>query len=159
MKKFIEFASSAVIILSCSSFFMVGAMAYVDPQKVMDLVQVNLGNNDALSSIRGVYGGVGCSLAFLLLFLLRFNKNMALGFLSMIWGSYALSRIITIFADGPLGSFGTQWMFTEVFLFMASLFLFLVRKRFFGHERNNMVQSSLHSFHEAGKEHHYQGVG
>jgi hypothetical protein len=47
------------ILLSAFCFLSVGLMAFVSPQAVMDLVKVNLGNTDAISSIRGVYGGVG----------------------------------------------------------------------------------------------------
>lgn len=36
----------------------VAFLSLFDPQAAMDLVQTPLPNNDALSSIRGVYGGV-----------------------------------------------------------------------------------------------------
>jgi hypothetical protein len=158
MKKFIQFTSSAIIIISCCSFLMVGAMAFMDPQKVMDLVAVSLDNNDALSSIRGVYGGVGFSIAFFLLYLLRNNKTMALGFLGLVWGFYALSRIITIIAEGPLGSFGSQWLVIESLLFLSCVLLYLGRKKNSVKEKNSILQTSLHSLHESGKEHSYQGV-
>ncbi len=72
----------------------------------MDMVQVKLPNNDAYSSIRGVYGGVGITICIALMYTMRKNLVESLGFLSILWGLYATCRIITIFSEGSLGSFG-----------------------------------------------------
>jgi hypothetical protein len=103
-------------------------MAFLNPQAVMDLVQTKLLNTDAYSSIRGVYGGVGLCLVIHLIYLLTKNVKMALGFLCMLWGFYALSRAITILADGPLGSFGNQWIVIESGFFIIALVLFTLTK-------------------------------
>lgn len=111
--------------ISALSLLSVSLMAFVNPQSVMDLVQVKLNNTDAYSSIRGIYGGVGMCIVLHLVYLLFKNTKMALGFLCMLWGFYALSRTITIFSEGPLGSFGSQWIAVESVLFIIALSLFL----------------------------------
>ncbi|MDQ4140102.1 MAG: DUF4345 domain-containing protein, partial [Bacteroidota bacterium] len=75
------------------------------------------------SSIRGVYGGVGLTLFISLVYLLRTDVIKGLGFLTLLWGFYALSRLITIFAEGSLGAFGKQWLFTETVFFIIAVVL------------------------------------
>ncbi|MBJ7428554.1 MAG: DUF4345 domain-containing protein [Bacteroidia bacterium] len=122
----IQIAGKVFTGFSALSLLSVSIMAFLSPQSVMDLVQVKLTNNDAYSSIRGVYGGVGLCLVIHLIFLLAKNIKMALGVLCMLWGFYAISRAITILAEGPLGSFGTQWIITESVLFIISFVLFVL---------------------------------
>ncbi|GAB2786112.1 hypothetical protein GCM10027275_33190 [Rhabdobacter roseus] len=131
MKKnrMISVASQGFMLLSAVSLLSVSAMAFFDPQSVMDLVQVQLLNADAYSSIRGVYGGVGLTLSISLIYLLRTDVPKGLAFLSMLWGFYALSRLITSQVEGPLGTFGTQWLVIEsLFCGIAVSLLFLNKK-------------------------------
>jgi hypothetical protein len=108
---------------------MVSIMAFISPQAVMDLVGVQLPNTDAFSSIRGVYGGVGLAIVIMLIYLMAKQPREAIVFLALVWGLYALSRLITIFAEGALGAFGTQWIITETVLFVfAILFIGLSKK-------------------------------
>lgn len=122
--------ASLYIGLSAISIGSVSLLALVSPQQVMDLVSVNLGNTDALSSIRGVYGGAGL---FILLVLLRTameSREKALSLLAFFWGGYAGSRLLTIMIDGPLGAFGTQWLVIEsVFLLIALGLNFALRQQ------------------------------
>lgn len=120
----VKLASRSFIILSALSLLMVSFMAIVNPQSVMDLVQVQLTNTDAYSSIRGVYGGVGLCLVIHLMYLLFKNVQMALGLLCLLWGFYVVSRVITMFHEGPLGAFGSQWIVIESILFAVALTLF-----------------------------------
>lgn len=131
MKKInlLPLASRAFILLSGLSLLSVSLMAFADPQQVMDLVGVHLPNTDAYSSIRGVYGGVGLCLFISLLYLMRTNIQQGLGFLCLLWGLYAVSRIITIFTEGTLGDFGTQWLVIEGILFTTGMLLLLANKR------------------------------
>lgn len=103
----------------------------INPQNTMDLVNVSLDNNDAISSIRGIFGGVGITISasILLLFLKKKYLDILL-FLTIFWGLYALSRLITILVDGKLGDFGNQWIVIEsvLFIFGLSLFMLLLRK-------------------------------
>jgi hypothetical protein len=127
--KTLNYASIGFISLSALSILSVSIMAFINPQQVMDLVQVNLGNNDAYSSIRGVYGGVGISIVTVVIYLSRISLSKGLGFLTMFWGMYGLSRIITIMIEGKLGSFGTQWLTIEVCFTIIALALFTAHSR------------------------------
>ena len=128
-EKMIRIASVGFIAFSAFSLLSVSLMAFFDPQSVMDLVGVKLENTDAFSSIRGVYGGVGMALVISLIYLIRHNVKQALGFLALLWGFYALSRGITIFAEGPLGAFGTQWIITEAVLLSLAVVLLLLNRK------------------------------
>ena len=127
--KTIQLAAQGVILLSACSFLSVSLMAFANPQSVMDLVQVQLTNTDAFSSIRGVYGGVGLALSISLLYLMLKDVPKGLALLSLLWGFYALSRIITLFTEGPLGAFGTQWLTIEASLFLATVTLLLLNRK------------------------------
>lgn len=130
MKKyrFVSICASLLIAFSAFSLLMVSAMAFLNPQMVMDLVQVKLPNTDAYSSIRGVYGGVGLTIVISLIYLLIKDKRAGLGFLTMLWGLYALSRMITIVQEGPLGDFGTKWLNIEGILFLSAMLLLIFYK-------------------------------
>ena len=102
----------------------------ISPKNTMDLVNVSLDNNDAISSIRGVFGGVGITIsASILLLFLKKRYNDILLFLIVFWGMYALSRLITIWYDGILGDFGNQWIMIESVLFICGLALLILAKR------------------------------
>lgn len=127
--RIVSIASGVLIVFSALSLLMVSLMAFFSPQMVMDLVQVKLPNNDAYSSIRGVYGGVGLTIVISLVYLLVKDKKAGLGFLTMLWGFYALSRIITLLHEGPLGAFGSKWLSIESVLFICSVLLLAIYRR------------------------------
>lgn len=128
-EKMVRVATIAFIVFSAFCLLMVSLMAFVNPQSVMDLVSVKLTNNDAYSSIRGIYGGAGMAIVISLLYLIRNHLTEALLFLTLLWGLYAISRLITIFVEGPLGEFGNQWIVTEtVFCGIALVLLKYNRK-------------------------------
>ena len=129
MKKqtIVNVLSKGFIIISSLSLLSVSLMAFVNPQSVMDLVNVKLTNVDAYSSIRGIYGGAGLTIFITLIYLLRNNISLGLIFLILLWGFYALSRTITIFVEGKLGSFGTQWLITESALCLIGIVLYQLR--------------------------------
>lgn len=122
-QKLIQRAAQGFIVISALALLSVSLMAFSDPQSVMDLVQVQLTNTDAFSSIRGVYGGVGFTIAISLLYLMIKDINKGLAFLCLLWGFYALSRAITIFVEGALGAFGRQWIITESIFFLLAVAL------------------------------------
>lgn len=128
-QQLIMVAANGFIIVSAMALLSVSIMAFHDPQSVMALVQVELQNNDAYSSIRGIYGGVGLSIVLMLVHLLKHNKQWALYFLMVMWGLYAVSRIMTILMEGPLGDFGSQWLVIEcLFCGIAALLYFFSSK-------------------------------
>ncbi len=126
--KITRIASISFIGLSMLSILSVSMMAFSDPQKVMDLVQVKLTNNDAYSSIRGVFGGVGVTIVAMLLFLSKQKLSNGLWMLAILWGMYSLSRIITLAVEGPLGAFGKQWLTIETVFCIIALTLALFSK-------------------------------
>lgn len=128
-QKVLNMFSKGFIGLSSLSLLSVSIMAFASPQSVMDLVEVQLTNTDAFSSIRGVYGGVGLTLFISLIYLLFHDIKKGVVFLCLLWGFYALSRTITIFNEGALGDFGNQWLVIELVLFITALVLLLVNRR------------------------------
>jgi hypothetical protein len=129
-KMIFTISARGFIFLSAFSLVYVAILAIINPQSVMDLVQVKLTNTDALSSIRGVYGGVGVTLFITLVYLGIYHIEKGLAFLSLFWGSYSLSRIITILVDGALGSFGTNWLWIETIFCLIGISLILFGRRF-----------------------------
>jgi hypothetical protein len=125
-------ASKGFILFSALSLAYVAIMAMVSPQSVMDLVGIKLPNTDAISSIRGIYGGVGITIVAMLLYLAFYQTAQGLSFLSVFWGSYALSRIITWFSEGALGEFGTNWLVIESIMCVAGIVLFAFGKKIKG---------------------------
>jgi hypothetical protein len=131
MKTKVLYTASAkgFIFLSAFSLVYVATLAIWSPQAVMDLVKVKLDNTDAISSIRGVYGGVGVTLFAALLYLGLYEVEKGLAFLSIFWGSYSLSRILTLVLDGSLGAFGTQWLWIETIFCVIGLSLLIFGKK------------------------------
>ena len=127
--KIVKFSSKGLILFSAFAIVMVSAMAFSDPQAVMNLVGVQLPNTDAYSSIRGVYGGVGLTLFVTLLYLAIKDYKKGLVFTTVLWGCYALSRIITIAVEGSLGAFGNQWLLIESVLCFLSIILLALHGR------------------------------
>lgn len=128
-KQIIRISSSVLILLSALGIIMVSLMAFQNPQAVMDLVQVQLNNNDAFSSIRGVYGGAGITIVIALIYLLIKNKPLGLVLAGILWGSYAISRMITIAVEGPLGAFGQQWLKIESVLCVLCFCVYFIGRK------------------------------
>ncbi len=124
-RKLLSIGTWTLVGISVLGVLSVSLMAFSDPQAVMDLVGVELPNTDAYSSIRGVYGGVGIALVAVLLYLAFTDRRAALGFMALFWGMYAVSRLITIGAEGALGAFGSQWLVIEGTLCVLALLLLL----------------------------------
>ena len=124
-QKLLQVLSVILVLFSAFSILMVSMMAMLDPQKVMELVNVKLTNNDAFSSIRGVYGGVGLTIVSALVYLALKDVRKGLVFISLLWGSYAASRVITLLLEGPLGALGRQWLTIEATLFIVAVTLLL----------------------------------
>jgi hypothetical protein len=122
-KQIVKRTSQGFILLSAFALLSVSVMAFGNPQSVMDLVGIKLTNTDAFSSIRGVYGGVGLALFITLLYLMFRNITNGLTFLTLLWGFYALSRVVTLFSEGSLGQFGMRWLWIESLLCLMAVVL------------------------------------
>lgn len=132
MKKEITIRMSTILYAGTSILGLasVSILSLIDPQSTMDLVHVKLDNTDAISSIRGIYGGVGISIISGLSYLLMTKIILAIRFLTMFWFSYASSRLITMVVDGPLGDFGNQWISIESAFGILGLILLIIDKRY-----------------------------
>lgn len=126
-KKVLRYLTVVLIGLTASGILMVSLMAFANPQSVMDLVQVKLANNDAYSSIRGVYGGAGMTLVIALIYLAFRDQMLGLLLVFLLCGFYALSRVTTIALEGQLGAFGQQWLIIESALCLLAILVFRLR--------------------------------
>lgn len=124
MKKTFLYCSYFFISLSILSLLYVSILAWINPKEVMSLVQTSLTNNDAISSIRGVYGGAGLMVVVLLIYGTIKSIKTTLLFLGVFWFLYAISRLLTILVDGPLGDFGNNWMMIESIFGLISILLY-----------------------------------
>lgn len=127
-QKKIKISSQIYIGFSALSLGYVAILSLISPQSTMDLVATPLPNNDAISSIRGIYGGVGLVITLQLIYLLFKDYYKGLLFLSLFWGAYALSRMITVFLDGALGDFGNQWLIIESTFSAIAIILLVISK-------------------------------
>lgn len=125
--KTLRVVSQDFLLLSALSLLAVSIMAFCNPHAVMKRVNVRL--TDAFGSIRGVYGGVGLTLFIRLLHLLGNDTQKGLLFLCLLWGSYALSRTITLFVEGALSAFGSQWQLAESTFFIVAFPLWLLTRK------------------------------
>ncbi|WP_294675599.1 DUF4345 domain-containing protein [uncultured Fluviicola sp.] len=129
-QKTVKLSSRIFIGFSAFSLGYVALLSLFSPQSTMDLVATTLPNTDAMSSIRGIYGGVGLVITIQLIYLLIKDYYKGLLFLSLFWGAYAVSRLITIFVDGSLGDFGNQWIMMESTFSVIALILLFVSKKY-----------------------------
>lgn len=138
MKKYnlLNWGNKLFVGFSIFSLASVSLLSMYSPQATMDLVHVQLTNTDALSSIRGVYGGVGLVIVISLIYLLINKVELAVRFLALFWGFYALSRLVTILVDGALGDFGNQWIIIEFTLFLVGGLLIVLGERLRWNVRN-----------------------
>jgi hypothetical protein len=111
--KTLKISSKFYVFFSGLSLGYVAVQSLINPQSTMDLVEVSLPNTNAVSSIRGIYGGVGLLILGTLLYFMKRDLLKALLFLVAFWYAYAISRVLTIIIDGPLGNFGKQWLVIE----------------------------------------------
>lgn len=128
-KLFFTVSAKGFIFLSAISLVYVALLALWSPQSVMNLVGIKLETTDAISSIRGIYGGVGITIFITLLYLGVYNIEKGLMFLSLFWGSYSLSRIITHLTEGALGDFGMQWLWIETIFCVIGMTLLIFGKK------------------------------
>ena len=129
VQKKLKVGGKVYISFSIISLVFVGMQSLYSPQSTMDWVGVTLDNTDAISSIRGIYGGVGMVIVILLTYLMLKDYFKGLVFLSLFWGAYAISRLITIWVDGSLGAFGNQWIVIESIMCLVAMLLVVLSKR------------------------------
>lgn len=128
MKKLNILLAYLFISTSIISLLYTSIIAWINPQTIMDFVKTDLPNTDALSSIRGIYGGAGLSFVVILIYGMRKNISKTLLFLSLFWSLYAFARITTMVTDGLLQEFGNTWLIIESSFAFIAFLLFLTTK-------------------------------
>lgn len=124
-----QIISRIYIGFSILSLAYVSLLSLYSPQMTMDLVQTTLPNTDAMSSIRGIYGGVGMVIVATLVYLFVKDVRKGVRFLAVFWFAYLFSRLLTMWIDGPLGDFGKQWLVIEsVMCLMAVTIIYSTAK-------------------------------
>ena len=129
-QKVIKTSSKVFIGFSIFSVGYVSVLSMLNPVATMELVDTPLPNTDAISSIRGIFGGVGIAITVSLIYLMFKDFKNGISFLTLFWGAYAISRIITQLVDGPLGDFGNQWLIIESTLFILGCVLLFLNKKY-----------------------------
>lgn len=123
MQRFKIFARIYLILLGLATLN-VAIQGLLDPQAIMDNVQVTLGNLTARSSVRALYGGVNLALALYWLYAAFKSQREGLRFALLYTGGFALGRLVGIALEGLPGAFATQWLVTEsVFAVLAAVLL------------------------------------
>lgn len=87
------------------AFLNVAIQALVNPQSVMDFVDVSLDNISAKNSIRAYYGGVNLALALFMMYGAFKMRREALLFLILYGSGFVVGRIYGILVDGLPRSF------------------------------------------------------
>ena len=128
-QRILHISSKIYIGFSAFSLGYVAILSLISPQSTMNLVATPLTNTDAISSIRGIYGGVGLVITIQLIYLLVTDYYKGLVFLSLFWASYAISRFITMYIDGPLGEFASFWMVNETVFGVIGIGLLVLTKK------------------------------
>ncbi len=128
-QKIVKISSKIFIGLSAFSVGYVAILSFYSPQATMDMVGTTLPNTDAISSVRGIYGGVGLVITVQLIYLLIKDYNKGLLFLSLFWGAYAIARLTTSLVDGPLGDFSKQWIVIETTFCIIATSLYLLDRK------------------------------
>lgn len=93
------------------------------PSELLAVVGIPLDNPSALSSIRGIYGGLHIAFGAMMLWSLLKNPSVALLFVVIYTGGFTLGRWTAFALDGQPNAFVTTWMFVEPVCGLVSWFL------------------------------------
>ncbi len=130
----IEIASNIYLGLIGITFLVVAAKGLIDPQLIMDLVNLDMGNNvTARNSIRALYGGVHLAFGLFVLASIYFKlQKEALGFTALYTAGFVFGRVLSMMMDGTPGDFAKNWLLIESVLFVVTMvFVFaLTPKRY-----------------------------
>jgi hypothetical protein len=108
----------------------IAVQGLLDPQAIMDNVQVTLGNATARNSVRALYGGVNLALALFWLYAAFYRQREGLRFALLYTGGFAIGRLVSIAVEGVPGAFAMQWLVTEsVFAVLAIVLLVLPQRQ------------------------------
>lgn len=113
----------AFLLLVGAAFLSIAIPAFINPQSIMDNVQVTLGNASALNSVRAMYGGVNLFFGFYLLYAAFKKQETGLLLVFLYGGGFVVGRIYSLFAEGNPSPFIIQWLCIESTLTILSILL------------------------------------
>ncbi len=119
----IEIITTAFLVLVGLAFLNVAVQAMIDPQSVMDFVNVELDNISARNSIRAFYGGVNLFFALFIIYGAFKMKREGLILMTLYGGGFVFGRLYSILLEGNPSSFIWTWLGVEGVLTLVSLFL------------------------------------
>lgn len=126
MKK-LNLATKVFLVIVGLAFLNVAVQAMIDPQSVMNFVNVELGNISARNSTRAFYGGVNLTFALFLIYGAFKMQKEALILTVLYGGGFVIGRVYSIITEGTPSSFIFTWLGIETFLTIVSIVLLKVR--------------------------------
>ncbi|MGB1207367.1 MAG: DUF4345 domain-containing protein [Chitinophagales bacterium] len=121
--KTIQTVTTVFLVLVGLAFLNIAVQAFIDPQSVMDFVDVQLNNVSARNSTRAYYGGVNLTFALFLIYGAFRMKREALILAALYGGGFVLGRLYSILLEGTPSSFIFTWLTIESVLTVVALTL------------------------------------
>ncbi len=121
--KNVSVITKTFLILTGLAFLNIAVQAIINPQSVMDFVNVELGNISARNSIRAFYGGVNLFFGLFLIYGAFKMQKEALVLTVLYGGGFVFGRIYSILLEGNPSSFIWTWLCIESVLTIISLAL------------------------------------
>ena len=121
--KTIQTFTTVFLVLVGLAFLNIAVQAFIDPQSVMDFVDVQLNNVSARNSTRAYYGGVNLTFALFLIYGAFRMKREALILAALYGGGFVLGRLYSILLEGTPSSFIFTWLTIESVLTLVALTL------------------------------------
>ncbi len=118
-----QLISKIFLILTGLAFLNIAVQAMIDPQSVMDFVDVELGNISARNSTRAYYGGVNLFFALFLFYGAFKMQKEALILAALYGGGFVVGRLYSIVIEGTPSSFIWTWLGIESVLTIVALTL------------------------------------
>ena len=119
--KTIQTVTTVFLVLVGLAFLNIAVQAFIDPQSVMDFVDVQLDNVSARNSTRAYYGGVNLTFALFLIYGAFRMKREALILAALYGGGFVLGRLYSILLEGTPSSFIFTWLTIESVLTVVAL--------------------------------------
>ena len=112
------------LLLVGAAFINIAVQGLADPQLIMNMVQVDMGNNiTARNSIRALYGGVDLAFGLFMIFGAFKMQREALILTFLFCAGFVFGRTLSIVMDGVPGSFAINWLVIESVLMVSSVVL------------------------------------
>ena len=121
--KTIQTFTTVFLVLVGLAFLNIDVQGFIDPQSVMDFVDVQLNNVSARNSTRAYYGGVNLTFALFLIYGAFRMKREALILAALYGGGFVLGRLYSILLEGTPSSFIFTWLTIESVLTLVALTL------------------------------------